>query len=85
MSFEYAVQDKPRGLVDDFIVGEKLIGTVNVTLVLGDNIFHGYGFTERLESATNRREGPTIFGYHVLNLRAYGAAEFDNNNVISIW
>lgn len=85
MSFQYAIQDEPRGLADAFVVGEKFIGTDNVALVLGDNVFHGYGFTERLESAANRREGATIFGYHVANPRAYGVVEFDDdNNVISI-
>jgi len=85
INFEYAVQDKPRGLADAFIVGEKFIGTDNVALVLGDNIFHGYRFTERLENAANRKEGATIFGYHVVNPKAYGVVEFDDdNNVLSI-
>ncbi|MFL0249119.1 glucose-1-phosphate thymidylyltransferase RfbA [Clostridium neuense] len=85
INFEYAVQDKPRGLADAFIVGEKFIGNDNVALVLGDNIFYGYRFTERLQNAANRKEGATIFGYHVGNPKAYGVVEFDsNNNVISI-
>ena len=85
INFEYAVQDKPRGLADAFIVGEKFIGNDNVALVLGDNIFYGYGFTERLLNAANRKEGATIFGYHVANPKAYGVVEFDDdNNVISI-
>ncbi|NMM65088.1 glucose-1-phosphate thymidylyltransferase RfbA [Clostridium sp. P21] len=83
--FQYAIQDKPRGLADAFIVGEEFIGSDNVALVLGDNIFHGYGFTERLKNAVKRKEGATIFGYHVSNPRAFGVVEFDdNNNVISI-
>lgn len=85
INFEYAVQDKPRGLADAFIVGEKFIGDDNVALILGDNIFHGSEFTKRLQKAVNRKEGATIFGYHVANPRAYGVVEFDNdNNVVSI-
>ncbi|MCD2346265.1 glucose-1-phosphate thymidylyltransferase RfbA [Clostridium guangxiense] len=85
VSFQYAVQDKPRGLADAFIVGESFIGNDNVVLVLGDNIFYGYRFTERLLSAASRKGGATIFGYYVTNPKAYGVVEFDNdNNVISI-
>lgn len=85
LEIQYVIQDKPRGLADAFIVGEKFIGNDRVALVLGDNIFHGYGFTERLERAAAREEGATIFGYHVSNPRAFGVVEFDDkNNVISI-
>lgn len=85
VNFEYAIQDKPRGLADAFIVGEKFIGNDRVALVLGDNIFYGYGFSERLERAVNREEGATIFGYHVSNPTEFGVVEFDkNNNVVSI-
>ena len=85
VNFEYAIQDAPRGLADAFIVGEKFIGDDNVCLVLGDNIFYGYGFSERLNNAVNRTEGATIFGYHVANPKAFGVVEFDDNgNVISI-
>ncbi|MDP4178308.1 MAG: glucose-1-phosphate thymidylyltransferase RfbA [Bacillota bacterium] len=85
LHFEYAVQDKPRGLADAFIVGEKFIGNDNVALVLGDNVFYGYNFTERLEKAGSRKEGATIFGYHVSNPREFGVVEFDDEmNVISI-
>jgi len=85
VNFEYAIQDKPRGLADAFIVGEKFIGNDRVALVLGDNIFYGYGFSERLERVVNREEGATIFGYHVSNPTEFGVVEFDkNNNVVSI-
>lgn len=85
LNIEYAVQDQPRGLADAFIVGEKFIGNDNVALVLGDNIFYGYGFTERLKRAANRKTGATIFGYHVSNPRDFGVVEFDeNDNVVSI-
>lgn len=85
LNLSYAVQDKPRGLADAFIVGEKFIGNDRVALVLGDNVFYGYGFTERLKRAASREVGSTIFGYHVSNPKAFGVVEFDeNNNVISI-
>ncbi|AJA47772.1 glucose-1-phosphate thymidylyltransferase [Clostridium pasteurianum DSM 525 = ATCC 6013] len=85
LKLSYAVQDEPRGLADAFIVGEKFIGNDRVALVLGDNVFYGYGFTERLKRAASREVGATIFGYHVSNPKAFGVVEFDeNNNVISI-
>lgn len=85
VNFKYSVQDKPRGLADAFIVGENFIGDDNVALVLGDNIFYGYGFTERLKNASERKEGATIFGYHVSNPKDFGVVEFDKDfNVVSI-
>ena len=82
---EYAVQDKPRGLADAFIIGEKFIGDDSVCLVLGDNIFYGYGFSERLARASARKSGATIFGYHVSNPTAFGVVEYDKDwNVLSI-
>jgi len=84
VNFSYAVQDEPRGLADAFLVGEKFIGDDKVALVLGDNVFYGYGFSERLKMASER-EGATIFGYHVSNPREFGVVEFDSKgNVISI-
>ena len=85
LKLQYAVQEEPRGLADAFIIGEDFIGNDKVALVLGDNIFHGYGFTERLKKAAEREEGSTIFGYHVSNPTEFGVVEFDeNNNVVSI-
>lgn len=85
VQFSYAVQDKPRGLADAFIVGADFIGDDSVCLVLGDNIFYGYGFTERLNIAAARASGATIFGYHVASPSEFGVVEFDNKgNVISI-
>lgn len=85
LNFQYRVQDKPRGLVEAFIIGEKFIGGDNVALVLGDNIFYGYGFSERLKNAVDRKIGATIFGYHVSNPGDFGVVEFDKNfNVVSI-
>jgi glucose-1-phosphate thymidylyltransferase len=85
LNFQYAIQEEPRGLAEAFIIGEEFIGDENVALVLGDNIFHGYGFSERLKNAVERKAGATIFGYHVSNPKDFGVVEFDNNNnVISI-
>jgi len=85
MNIEYAIQEKPRGLADAFIVGEKFIGNDNVCLILGDNIFHGQGFSSMLKRAASLQEGAVIFGYYVKDPRSYGVVEFDeNNNVVSI-
>lgn len=85
MHIEYAVQEKPRGLADAFIIGEEFIGDDSVCLVLGDNIFYGYGFSERLARASSRESGATIFGYHVSNPTAFGVVEYDKDwNVLSI-
>jgi glucose-1-phosphate thymidylyltransferase len=82
---QYAVQEAPNGLAEAFIIGDKFIGNDNVALVLGDNIFYGYGFSERLEAAVNRKKGATIFGYHVSNPKSFGVVEFDHNGkVLSI-
>jgi len=85
INLQYVVQKSPRGLADAFIIGERFIGDDNVALILGDNIFHGYGFTQRLNIVANRKEGATIFGYHVSNPKEFGVVEFDeNNNIVSI-
>lgn len=85
MHIEYAEQAEPRGLADAFIIGEDFIGDDSVCLVLGDNIFYGYGFSERLENASARKSGATIFGYHVSNPTAFGVVEYDKDwNVLSI-
>ena len=84
LSIEYAVQEKPNGLAEAFIIGEDFIGDDKVALVLGDNIFYGYGFSERLKNAVERDEA-TIFGYHVVDPEAFGVVEFDKDfNVLSI-
>ena len=84
LNIEYAVQEHPNGLAEAFIIGEDFIGDDKVALVLGDNIFYGYGFTERLRRAVERDEA-TIFGYQVADPKAFGVVEFDENfNVLSI-
>lgn len=81
----YKVQDSPRGLADAFILGEEFIGTDNVCLILGDNIFHGQDLTRALQKAMQKLNGATIFGYPVKDPRAFGVVEFDKNNkVVSI-
>jgi len=85
LNFSYAVQDKPRGLADAFIVGEDFIGKDKVILILGDNIFYGQEFIEKLRRAVNRDEGATIFGYYVNDPTQFGIVEFDEQrNVISL-
>jgi len=85
VDFFYAIQDQPRGLADAFIVGQKFIGKEKVCLVLGDNIFYGQNFVGTLETAAKRKEGATIFGYHVSNPKELGVVEFDaHGNVLSI-
>lgn len=88
MHFDYAVQEKPRGLADAFIIGEKFIENDSVALVLGDNIFYGQGFTPVLNDAKLKVEkngGAVIFGYSIKNPTAYGVVEFDENKkVLSI-
>lgn len=75
----YAVQEYPRGLADAFIIGADFIGTDNVALVLGDNIFYGQSFSKVLREVAARQSGATIFGYYVRDPREYGVVEFDEN------
>ncbi|KSV59001.1 glucose-1-phosphate thymidylyltransferase RfbA [Acetivibrio ethanolgignens] len=85
LSMSYAVQEQPNGLAEAFIIGESFIGSDNVALVLGDNIFYGQSFTATLKRAAARKSGATIFGYYVRDPRAYGVVEFDaEGNAISI-
>jgi glucose-1-phosphate thymidylyltransferase len=85
LSISYAIQDRPRGLADAFIIGRDFIGSENVALILGDNIFYGHGLPELLAGATSRREGGTIFGYVVSDPERYGVVELDaNGNALSI-
>ena len=81
MKFDYAVQSEPRGLADAFIVGKDFIGSDDVALVLGDNIFYGQSFTQTLKNACKRIEEKSseavIFGYMVKDPTAYGVVEFD--------
>ncbi len=85
MKIEYAVQDKPRGLADAFIIGKDFIGSDPVALVLGDNIFYGRGFSSVLKRARQTVEdekGSVIFGYVVKDPTAYGVVEFDKSGKV---
>jgi len=83
-SFEYATQEKPNGLAEAFIIGEKFIAGGNVSLILGDNIFHGVGLGRQLEEI-NTNDGATIFAYKVADPERYGVVEFaESGKVISI-
>lgn len=85
VQFTYKVQDKPRGLADAFIIGEKFIGDENVCLILGDNVFYGQDMTRVLTRAKARTKGATIFGYPVKDARSFGVVEFDEaHKVIGI-
>lgn len=84
LNIQYAIQEQPNGLAEAFIIGEEFIGEDKVALVLGDNIFYGYSFSERLKKAVEREEA-TIFGYHVSNPSEFGVVEFDEDfNALSI-
>ena len=86
--FEYAEQPSPDGLAQAFIIGEKFIGDDSVCLVLGDNIFHGNGFSAMLKEAVrvaDEKQKATVFGYWVNDPERYGVAEFDKRgNCLSI-
>ena len=76
---EYKVQEKPNGLAEAFLIGEEFVGSDNVALILGDNIFFGSGFSGLLEEAGKITEGAVIFGYPVKDPTSYGVVEFDQN------
>ncbi|MEJ8542984.1 glucose-1-phosphate thymidylyltransferase RfbA [Methanothermobacter wolfeii] len=85
VKFSYAVQEKPRGIADAFIVGKEFIGDSKVALVLGDNVFYGHRFSEILRRAASLRDGAVIFGYYVKDPRPFGVVEFDSEGrVISL-
>jgi glucose-1-phosphate thymidylyltransferase len=75
----YEKQEKPNGLAQAFVIGEKFIGNDSVALVLGDNIFYGSGFSKMLQDAANP-EGAVIFAYPVIDPERYGVVEFDNDH-----
>jgi glucose-1-phosphate thymidylyltransferase len=82
--FEYAIQEKPNGLADAFLIGEKFIGGSDIALILGDNIFHGVGLGNQLREI-HTRDGATIFAYKVADPERYGVVEFDEyGKVVSI-
>lgn len=85
LDLQYAIQQSPDGLAQAFIIGESFIGADCCALVLGDNIFYGHDFHLVLGNASKRKEGASIFVYHVLDPHRYGVAEFDDQRkVLSI-
>jgi glucose-1-phosphate thymidylyltransferase len=85
INLSYAIQPRPEGLAQAFIIGEQFIGHDSVCLALGDNIFYGQGFTPMLRQAAARTEGATVFGYPVKDPQHFGVVEFDaDKHVISI-
>lgn len=77
IELSYAEQPSPDGLAQAFIIGENFIGDSSVCLILGDNIFYGYGFSAMLREAASRKQGATVFGYHVSDPERFGVVEFD--------
>lgn len=85
LKLSYAVQEKPNGIAEAFIIGEEFIGRDSVALILGDNIFYARGFSGILRRAREHTVGATIFGYRVSNPEEFGIVEFDKDwNVLSI-
>jgi len=85
VSFNYAIQEKPNGLAEAFIIGEDFIAGEDVCLILGDNIFYGQGLKTSLMGAMQKNSGATVFGYQVKDPERFGVIEFDDNNkVLSI-
>ena len=82
LSLEYAVQASPDGLAQAFIIGESFIANHESALVLGDNIYYGHDFLQLLDSAMERREGASVFAYHVHDPERYGVAEFDRQGKV---
>lgn len=85
INLSYKIQDEPRGLADAFIVGAEFIGSDSVAMILGDNIFYGSDFDQKVSRAAKELDGGIIFGQQVGDPERYGIVEFDNEmNVLSI-
>lgn len=85
LNISYAIQEKPNGLAEAFLIGEEFIEGDTCALVLGDNIFFGQGFSPKVQKAAQIEKGAEIFGYLVKDPREYGVVEFDENmNVLSL-
>ncbi len=82
LELSYAVQPKPEGLAQAFLIGEEFVGDHPVALALGDNIFYGHGLVEALVSATQREKGATVFGYWVSDPERYGVVDFDDSGQV---
>ena len=83
LTITYAIQPSPAGIAQAFLIGEQFIGKAPVSLILGDNIFFGYGFSEQLEKANQLQEGAQVFGYHVDDPERYGVMAFDQEKKVT--
>jgi len=81
IKLEYAIQPSPDGLAQAFLIGEKFIGSDSACLILGDNIYYGWGFSKTLQKAAKMEDGATVFGYYVKDPERYGVVEFDKNGI----
>lgn len=85
LSLSYKIQPNPDGLAQAFILGESFIGNDSVAMILGDNIYYGSGLRQRLQRASGKAKGATVFGYHVQDPQRFGVVEFDaNGKVLSV-
>src|SRR5579862_7490656 len=85
ISIQYAVQPRPEGLAQAFVIGRRFLGGSPASLILGDNLFFGHGLTEQLRRAAQRTDGATIFGYQVQDPQRYGVMELGpNDSVVSL-
>jgi glucose-1-phosphate thymidylyltransferase len=82
VSISYAVQEKPRGIAEAFLIGKDFIGNDSVCLILGDNIFFGDGLDEKLATVAKRKQGATIFGHHVTEPERYGIVQCNENGQV---
>ena len=78
IDIQYAIQERPEGLAQAFIIGSEFLGDSQAALILGDNLFFGHGLSEQLQSVAASRDGATIFAYHVKDPERYGVVEFDD-------
>ncbi len=81
LNIQYAIQAKPEGLAQAFIIAEEFVGNDAVTLILGDNIYYGEGLSQRLLALSKQNSGATVFGYYVRDPERYGVVEFDENGM----
>ena len=80
INLSYKVQERPNGLAEAFILGKDFIGDDSVCLILGDNIYYGSGLSQLLREATKKKQGATVFGYHVTDPERFGVVEFDKDH-----
>ena len=83
VSLSFAIQPKPEGLAQAFLIGEDFIGSDPVTLILGDNIFYAHGLAKRLQALSQGDRGATVFGYYVRDPQRYGVVGFDDQNTVT--